>query len=159
MLIVNLESPYAGNIELNTIYARACLKDAIFKGEAPMASHLLYPQVLDEDIPEEQKLGIECGLAWLDVAAYVVVYTDLGISKGMKEAIRRAEAENITVIFRTLLPDDLSEVKMEYENAKQRRSQPLASDILGGSPDPEQSFTDGWDSSGSPATGSEGSGE
>ena len=61
---VILESPYAGDIQRNIKYARECLKDSIKRGEAPIASHLLYTQVLDDNIPEERQHGIDAGLAW-----------------------------------------------------------------------------------------------
>lgn len=45
---VLIESPFAAptpeGIEEHVRYARACLKDALLKGEAPLASHLLYTQ-------------------------------------------------------------------------------------------------------------------
>lgn len=44
MRLVILESPYAGNIEKNVAYARACVRDSLSRGEAPIASHLLYTQ-------------------------------------------------------------------------------------------------------------------
>ena len=67
---VILESPYAGDLGRNIKYPRACLRDSIHRGEAPLASHLLYTQegVLDDGDPEERKLGIEAGLAWGPVA-------------------------------------------------------------------------------------------
>lgn len=76
----------------NVRYARACLRDALLRGEAPLASHLLYtqPGVLDDDRPEERQLGVAAGLAWLDGAQATVVYTDRGISAGMHHGIRRA---------------------------------------------------------------------
>ena len=45
-----LKSPYAGDIATNVDYARACLRDCLQRGEAPLASHLLYtqPDVLDD---------------------------------------------------------------------------------------------------------------
>ena len=55
MELVVLESPFAGNVEMNIHYARACMADCLARGEAPFASHLLYtqPGILDDDIPEE----------------------------------------------------------------------------------------------------------
>lgn len=44
MKLVLLESPYAGDTERNVDYGRRCLRDSIMRGEAPMASHLLYTQ-------------------------------------------------------------------------------------------------------------------
>ena len=105
---VVIESPY-GNIykdiiKENLIYARACMRDSIKRGEAPLASHLLYtqPEILDDDIPEERSLGIECGLAWGALAELIVVYTDRGITKGMKLGIERAEELNIPIEYRSL---------------------------------------------------------
>jgi hypothetical protein len=63
---VIVESPFAGDIEANVIYARAAVRDCVLRGEAPIASHLLFtqPGILDDNVPEERALGIEAGLAW-----------------------------------------------------------------------------------------------
>lgn len=101
---VIIESPYAGDTELNIKYARAALRDSLLRGEAPLASHLLYTQegVLDDDIPSERTMGIEAGLAWADWAEASVVYVDLGMSTGMQLGIARAEEEGRLVWFRLL---------------------------------------------------------
>lgn len=93
MKLVILESPYAGDVERNTRYARACLRDSLMRGEAPVASHLLYtqPGVLRDDVPDERRMGINAGLAWGRAAEGTVVYCDLGISGGMEQGIGRAE--------------------------------------------------------------------
>lgn len=101
---VILESPYAGDVERNVRYARACLRDSLLRGEAPLASHLLYTQVLDDTDREEREMGIEAGLVWGTEASATVVYTDLGISPGMQYGIDRAVREMRTVEFRNL-PD------------------------------------------------------
>lgn len=92
MKLVILESPYAGKtiseIEYNVQYARQCMLDSLKRGEAPMVSHLLYTQCLDDTIPEERNLGIEAGLAFKKIVNKTVVYTDLGISKGMEYGIK-----------------------------------------------------------------------
>jgi len=87
-----LESPYAGDVELNTLYARHALKDALNRGESPIASHLLLtqPYVLDDTIPHERAIGIDAGLVWLEVADAHVFYIDLGISQGMQYALDRS---------------------------------------------------------------------
>ena len=89
---VILESPYAGNIERNIEYARAAVHDSLMRGEAPIASHLLYTQdgVLDDTVPNERQLGIDAGHAWMEAAEAVVFYVDLGMSKGMQAAAIRA---------------------------------------------------------------------
>jgi hypothetical protein len=102
--LVILESPYAGNIVGNVRYARAAVKDSLMRGEAPIASHLLYtqPNILDDDIPEERQMGIDAGLAWRTVAEATVVYTDFGISRGMKFGIDKAIASGKTIEYRSL---------------------------------------------------------
>lgn len=104
--LVIVESPFAGDVERNKKYARACMRDCLLKNEAPYASHLLYTQegILDDLIESERTLGIEAGLAWGDLAEKTVVYTDLGISRGMEYGIARAKQNNRPVIYRTLEP-------------------------------------------------------
>jgi hypothetical protein len=101
---VILESPYAGEVERNIKYDRECLKDSIKRGEAPIASHLLYTQdgVLDDTIEEERMLGINAGLAWKEVADLQVFYIDFGMSNGMKYARKYAKSQNIDTEYRTL---------------------------------------------------------
>ena len=101
--LVILESPYAGDVHMNLVYGRECLRDCLRRGEAPIASHLLYtqPGVLDDDVPEDRALGIAAGLAWGRVAEATVVYTDRGISKGMQQGIQRAINEGRPVDYRS----------------------------------------------------------
>jgi len=97
MELVILESPFAAptaeEVSLHVAYAKACLVDCLGRGEAPLASHLLYAQngVLDDRDPIQRGRGIVAGLAWASVAHRTVVYTDLGISPGMSAGIEHAE--------------------------------------------------------------------
>ena len=101
-----MESPFCGRNAwqrfLNRRYARACLKDALSRGEAPLASHLLYTQVLDDRDAQERQWGIRAGLAWLTLADASVVYIDRGISGGMRHGIEAAQADDIPVEYRSL---------------------------------------------------------
>lgn len=99
---VILESPYAGDVECNVAYARRCLRDSLGRGEAPIASHLLHTQVLDDGVPEERRAGIEAGLEWLGAADALVVYCNLGMSGGMSAAVRRAHEAGVPVEVRFL---------------------------------------------------------
>lgn len=105
--LVILETPYAGDVEENLRYARACMRDCLLRGDAPFASHLLYtqPGCLDDDKPEERTLGIQSGLAWGRVAAATVVYTDRGISHGMSMGIANAHDQGRPVEYRKLVVD------------------------------------------------------
>lgn len=88
MKLVILESPFAGEVQRNTLYARAALSHSLHLGEAPLASHLLYiqPGVLDDLIPAERELGMHAGWAWRQHADYSVYYIDFGMSSGMQRA-------------------------------------------------------------------------
>lgn len=101
---VIIESPYAGDTKANVIYARAAMYDSLHRGEAPLASHLLYtqPGVLDDLVPEERKLGIEAGYAWLRRAELVAFYIDRGWSKGMLDALKVARVYSRPVEVRSL---------------------------------------------------------
>ena len=102
---VIIESPYAENIERNIKYARACLKDSLTRGEAPLASHLLYTQdgVLDDGIKAERMQGINAGLAWVEFADIHVFYIDYGMSKGMKDALLYSLTKGLEVEYRKLV--------------------------------------------------------
>lgn len=105
MKLVVIESPYAGDVDRNVKYARACMKDCFERNEAPFVSHLLYTQegVLDDNVAEERKKGMEAGFLWGDKAEKTVVYTDLGISNGMKEGIVRAVKVGRKIEYRSLI--------------------------------------------------------
>lgn len=105
MIKVILESPYAGDVERNIVYARKCVRDSLLRGEAPIASHLLYTQegILNDDIPQERQLGIDAGLIWKFVADKHVFYIDYGMSRGMDYALETAKKNNIEIEFRKIL--------------------------------------------------------
>lgn len=94
MRLVILESPWKDNIRRNRNYARKCVKDCLKRGEAPIASHLLFTQagILNDNDAAERKLGIDAGLAWSEVAEAAVFYADYGFSFGMQCALK-AHAE------------------------------------------------------------------
>lgn len=104
MRLVIIESPFAGDEEANVEYGRRCVRDSLLRGEAPIASHLLYtqPGILRDGVPSERKRGIDAGLAWRAVAHASVVYTDKGISPGMQYGIDKARAAGLAIEFRAL---------------------------------------------------------
>lgn len=112
MIKVVLESPYGAEtleeVAHNVEYARACIKDCFRRGEAALASHLLYtqPGILDDRVASQRKLGIEAGFTWNLLADKIVVYGDRGISHGMKQGIELAVTNNIPIEYRKLYGDD-----------------------------------------------------
>lgn len=95
-----LESPYAGDVERHTAYARAAMRDAFKRGFYPYAGHLLYtqPGILADAEPTERALGIAAHLAWAECARTTLVYKDLGVSPGMLAGLERARAAGRAVI-------------------------------------------------------------
>lgn len=104
MKLVIIESPYKGDIERNVKYARECVKDSLMRGEAPLASHLLYTQegILDDNVPEERTLGILAGLSWTKVAEKHVFYIDHGMSSGMMIARSSAIINGVDIEYRNI---------------------------------------------------------
>lgn len=104
---VVVESPYAGvgnEVQVHVTYARACIKDCLERGEAPIASHLLYtqPGVLDDKIKEQRAVGMAAGFEWGAMAEEVVVYTDHGISDGMRRGMNIYGELHIPITLRSL---------------------------------------------------------
>lgn len=110
---VIIESPYAGDtdeaVERNVAYLRRCLRDSLLRGEAPFASHAIYtqPGVLDDRNRDERARGIRAGFAWRCCAEKTVVYTDRGITDGMRAGIEHAHATGCPVEYRELGDDTL----------------------------------------------------
>jgi hypothetical protein len=101
---VIIESPYAGDVAANVAYGQRCVHDSLQHGEAPFASHLFYtqPGVLDDGKPEERRIGIAAGHAWMRWAEAVIVYVDRGISPGMQSGIEAAQSMGLPVEFRKI---------------------------------------------------------
>lgn len=107
---VVIESPLSGDFARNIRYARLCALDCLRRGEAPYASHLLYTQILDDARPEDRKLGMSAGFAWNGAAELAAVYTDLGISGGMRAGIESHERCGTPVEIRSLPPELMAEL-------------------------------------------------
>lgn len=105
---VIIESPYAGNIARNLRYADLCLLDSLLRGEAPFASHLLYPRVLNDARSISRYLGIKAGFAWKKQAELTAFYINLGWSEGMLLAL-----EECNKIGSPWVERKLSEKQME----------------------------------------------
>lgn len=107
MRLVILESPFRGATPReairNKLYAQRAMLDSLRREESPLASHLLWPGILDDANEHERALGIAAGLAWGRVAEATVVYEDHGISPGMQLGIDRADAEGRPVERRRIL--------------------------------------------------------
>lgn len=97
MKLVYICSPYAGDIEKNVRFARAACLYAAEHGCAPVAAHLLYPQLLDDAIPAQRELGIRMGLRVMASCEELWICGER-ISHGMSCEIAEAERLGIPVI-------------------------------------------------------------
>lgn len=100
--LVFVVSPFSGNVKENVIYARMACADCLERGEIPVAGHLLFPQFMDDSDPVWRRRGIECGHTLMEQCGAVVVYTDLGISEGMKADISTAARDGVLLEWRSL---------------------------------------------------------
>lgn len=103
MIRVTVESPLAGDFRRNVRYAQLCMLDSLKRGEAPYASHLLYPQVYDDLDEDQRRVGMAAGLEWLRMAELVALYIDLGVSRGMTAAAHEAVRYGKTTTQRRLV--------------------------------------------------------
>ena len=91
--LVYICSPYSGDIETNVEAAKRYSRLAVDKGCIPLTPHLLFPQFLDDDIPEERELGLFFGNILMSKCSEVWVFGER-ISAGMESEIKRARWKN-----------------------------------------------------------------
>lgn len=124
-MIVIIESPLAAptgeQLERHRIYALRAMKHVLAAGHTPFASHLLYPQVLDDNNPQQREQGMRAGFAITralglsnkqtlphlddDIYAECWVFTDYGLSAGMKQGISIATSAGLAVQFTEIGPN------------------------------------------------------
>lgn len=92
-------SPYAGDIEKNVANAIGYCKYVMEKGYMPLASHLYFTQMTNDDIPEERKLGLSMGLELLAICDEAWVFYENRISSGMAGEISRAKELGIPIKY------------------------------------------------------------
>ena len=95
---IYVASKYAGDVAANVEKAVWCCRYVIDQGFMPVASHFLYPQILDDNLPRECQLGLKFGLALLATCDEIWVFTMGGeISSGMEREIEVAKRLGIPV--------------------------------------------------------------
>jgi hypothetical protein len=104
MKLVYICSPFAGDIKGNVQFARAACLYAANQGYAPVAVHLLYPQILDDNIPTQREIGIRMGL-WVLASCDELWICGSRISHGMSCEI--TEAERIGIPVRSLSAEQI----------------------------------------------------
>lgn len=95
-LIYMAASPYAGDIEKNTEFAKRACRHVMNEGHAFFAPHLLYTQILNDANPRERQAGLAMGLAVLPHCDELWCYGER-ISHGMLLEIQEADRLGIPV--------------------------------------------------------------
>ena len=115
---VIVESPFKGDRERNKRYLERCLRDCLMRGESPYASHKMLTDCVDDDDPEERRLGIEAGFAWKQDAELTAFYVDLGWSDGMKMGRGFCHEAKHPYETRTLPADDVFWLKEKRKDGE-----------------------------------------
>ena len=87
---VYVVSRYAGDIENNVLSAIHYCKFVITQGKMPIAAHLLYPQIVDDNVPAEREIGTMFGIALLEMCDEVWCFGK-ELSSGMEREIKEAK--------------------------------------------------------------------
>ena len=88
-LKVYIVSRYAGDVDNNVKAAIRYCRFAIDNKKMPIAAHLLYPQIVDDNNPVEREIGTMYGLALLALCDEVWCFGKT-LSPGMKQEIEEA---------------------------------------------------------------------
>jgi hypothetical protein len=117
-LLVVIESPFGTRPDgtrclpeersRNRRYLDACMLNSFERGEAPLASHRMYPGVLNDEEPEQRQKGLVAGWYWGAKADVVAVYVDLGVTPGMLGGIEQANLRGQPIEYRRLPPEKWS---------------------------------------------------
>ena len=87
--LVYICSPLSGDVPGNTEKARRFCRFALEQGQIPLAPHLLFPQFMNDGVPEERELAIFMDIVLLGKCSELWVFGDL-ITEGMNTEIEVA---------------------------------------------------------------------
>ena len=110
--IVYICSPYAGDVKQNVRRAQAYCRFAVQKNCVPIATHLLFPQFMDDTDPVQRQHALFMSRLLLTKCNEVWVFGEM-ISQGMASEIRKAESRNKTIRYFT---KECQEVQASCEN-------------------------------------------
>ena len=89
-------SPYRGDIEHNVKVAKDAGRIAAKTGYVPIIPHLVFPQFLNDDLPDERILGIKLGAELLK-ASDMMWLIGSKVTKGMKYELEIAKKMRIPI--------------------------------------------------------------
>ncbi|WMJ87766.1 DUF7768 domain-containing protein [Anaerocolumna sp. MB42-C2] len=94
--LVYICSPYAGEVERNTMKAKEYCRFAVDNGVIPIAPHLLFPQFMEE--ATERELAMLMNMVLLGRCRELWVFGS-HISEGMAAEIRRAKQKHMSIRY------------------------------------------------------------
>lgn len=105
--MIFVSSPYRGDTEENLKKAREYCRDCIFtytENDIPhmvIAPHLLLPQFMDDNDPEERQFALSMCLDAVRKSDEVHVYGDI-LTEGMKRELEEASQHGVPIFFKDL---------------------------------------------------------
>lgn len=94
--LVYICSPYSGDVESNIANARRYCRFAVDSGYLPQASHLFFPQFMDDADETERDLALFMSIVILTKCAELWVFGRT-ISPGMAREIQKAEMRCMSI--------------------------------------------------------------
>lgn len=88
--LVYICSRTAGDVAANTRETRKYCRYAVEQDAIPVAPHLLYPQFMDDENPQEHALGMFFGSVLMDHCAELWIFSDGAYTQGMNAAFKHA---------------------------------------------------------------------
>lgn len=88
--LVYICSPFSGDTKTNIKRAQDFCRFALDKGNIPLAPHLMFPQFMDDENPEERELAIFMNIVLMGKCQALWVLGDV-VSKGMSIEIEKAK--------------------------------------------------------------------
>lgn len=96
--LVYICSPFAGDIDHNTIRARGYSRYAVSKNAIPIAPHLLFPQFMEDSDKGEREKALFMGLVLLTKCQEVWCFGSK-ISKGMAIELEKAKKRDMVIKY------------------------------------------------------------
>ena len=107
--LVYICSRFSGDVTGNIANARKYSRFAVEQGYIPLATHLLFPQFLNDNDIAEREMGLHFGNVLMSHCSEVWVFGE-SISAGMDAEIRRAKRKNYRLRY---FGSDLKEVNKD----------------------------------------------
>ncbi len=91
--LVYICSPLSGDTKANTERTRKFCRYALGQGQIPLAPHLLFPQFMSDDDPQERELALFMDIIMLGKCSEMWVLGET-VSEGMQKEIEAAKRKN-----------------------------------------------------------------